>query len=181
MFAYACVSECMYVVLPNLICYNPQQVSILKLRPTWRPSGNRAPAPQISMLRQGRAKDKKLNTHTSCINIEIWGAGTGDPHKFRFENLRLSIESCGWSSFNITRPGVCVQGSVLTELQPIVQCKNTSTASQKGCAFGLYVNELQMLVTRGLGIEGSCFVGKTVVSACQCAKHANTSMTSSRF
>jgi hypothetical protein len=105
MFAYACVSECMYVVLPNLICYNPQQLSILKLRPTRRPSGNRAPAPKISMLRQGRAKEKKQNTHASCVNIEIWGAGAGDPHKFRFENLSLSIESCGWPSFNILRPG----------------------------------------------------------------------------
>ena len=27
--------------------------------------------------------------------------------------------------------------------------------------FGRYVNKLQMLVTRGLGIEGSCFVGKS--------------------
>jgi hypothetical protein len=57
------------------------------------------------MLRQARAKEKKKNTHTSCVNIEIWGAGAGDPHKFRFENLSLSIESCGWSSFNIIRPG----------------------------------------------------------------------------
>jgi hypothetical protein len=107
MFAYACVSECMYVVLPNLICYNPQQLSILKLRPTRRPSGNRAPAPQISMLRQGRAKEKQQNTHThtSCVNIEFGGAGAGDPHKFRFENLSLSIESGGWPSSNIIRPG----------------------------------------------------------------------------
>ena len=80
---------------PDLICHNPQQVSILKLRPTWRPSGNRAPAPQISMLRQARAKEKKQNTHTSCVNIEIWGAGAGDPHKFRFENQSLRTESCG--------------------------------------------------------------------------------------
>ena len=79
MFAYACVSECVYVVLPNLTCYNPQQLSVLELRPARRPSGNRAIAPNISMLRQGRAKEKKQNTHTSCVNIEIWECRGGRP------------------------------------------------------------------------------------------------------
>jgi hypothetical protein len=40
--------------------------------------------------RKGQRKKK-----TSCVNIEIGGAGSGTP-KFRFENLNLRIESCGW-------------------------------------------------------------------------------------
>ena len=79
MFSYACVSECMYVVLPNLICYTPQHLPILELRPTRRPSGNRAPAPQNFNVEARNGQREKQNTHTrraSSLKLGVQGRET---------------------------------------------------------------------------------------------------------